>query len=90
MLLSNVYHRYLYYYIVIYCLKNSYEHKSSRTPASKKNTSNLTLEDKRAIKSINDYESIKIVPADERNTTVIIDTTDYNNKTDEHLSDQSI
>ena len=54
-----------------------------------KNTSNLTVEDKRAIKSINDDESIKIVPADKGNTTVVIDTTDYSNKCDEHLSDQS-
>ena len=57
--------------------------------ASMKNTSNLTSEDKRAITSINDDESITIVPADKGNTTVVIDTTGYRNKMDEHLSDQS-
>ena len=41
-----------------------------------KNTSNLTFEDKRAIKSINHDESVKIVPAAKGNTTEVIDTID--------------
>ena len=68
----------------IYRIKDSTEEEKLRLKqivilsiASIKNTSNLTVEDKLPVKSINDDKSIKMVPADKGSKTVLIDTTDY-------------
>ena len=47
----------------------------------------LTLEEKRAVKSLQDDQSIIIVKADKGNAVVVIDTVDYEHKIAVHLAD---
>ena len=50
---------------------------------------NLTKDESNALKSLKNYGEITIVPADKGNVTVIMNTNDYNDKINEHLSDTS-
>ena len=43
----------------------------------------------KALKSLKNDDSIIIVPADKGNTTVVIDTDEYDRKTNDHSSDNN-
>ena len=63
--------------------------KVASSVASVKNRNNLTHAEKQALQSLKNDASIKVVPADKGNCTVVIDTDEYYNKVEQHLSDSS-
>ena len=69
--------------------KYSLKQRVTSSIASIHNKPNLNGEERKAMKSLQQDDSISIVPADKGNTTVIIDRSDYKNKIETHLSDIS-
>ena len=53
------------------------------------NTSNITYNERNALKALKDDDSILVVPADKGRSTVVINKQDYMNKISEHLRDQT-